>query len=73
MAIGHEMEAASLPVDLLDPILEPLWFLVQDRNQYYRCDRDGDDSIDDGKQDKVYKNLYFDGQFKPLYANNGFE
>ena len=73
MALRHEMKAALLPVDLLDPIFEPLWFLVQDHNQYYRCNRDGDDSIEDGKQDKVNQNLGFDGQFEPLYTKEGFE
>ena len=60
-AAGHDVEAASLPVNLLDPIFEPSWFLVQGRNQYYRCDRDGDDRIDDGKQYEVNQNLRFDG------------
>ena len=73
IALRHEMDAASLPVNLLDPFSEPLWFLEQGRNQYYRCDRDGNDSIEDSKQDKVNQNLGFDGQFEPLYTKEGFE
>ena len=53
------MVAVSLPVDFVDPIFEPFWFLKQDHNLDHRCDRDGDDSIEDGKHDKVNQNLRF--------------
>lgn len=47
----------SLPVDLVDPILEPRWFLEQDHHQDHRCDRDGDDHVEDGKYGKVNQDL----------------
>ena len=70
---GYEMDSASIPVDLLDPIFEPIRFLKQNRNQYDRGNRDGNDSIEDGKRYKVNQNLCFDGQFEPLYTKEGFE
>jgi hypothetical protein len=49
----NDRSGASMPVNILDPILEPLGLLEQDRNQGHGRDRYRDNRINNCKQGKI--------------------